>query len=220
MNKDQSIITTINLVNTEISQQGLAKSQKNTMQNYMYRGIDGLYDLLSPIFAKHGLVIIPSALEHHREVAGQTKSGSNTYAVVVKMQYEICHIHNDQTKIAVFYGEAMDTSDKATNKAKTAAYKYMAFELFNIPIDGADNDADNSSHEVKKTADTKERKEEQALIIAFNTKKQLVPAEHAATLTKLITNIGTVSVAKLAEWTNWLNSLQPVVNDMQPNADA
>jgi hypothetical protein len=120
------------------------------LQNYKYRGIDGLYDLLSPIFASHGLVIIPTALEHHREIAGQTKSGANTYAVIVKMQYKICHIHNEQFETAIFYGEAMDTSDKATNKAKTAAYKYMAFELFNIPIDGADNDADNHNLETKK----------------------------------------------------------------------
>jgi len=30
-------------------------------------------------------------------------------------------------------GEGMDSSDKATNKANSAAYKYAMFELFCIP---------------------------------------------------------------------------------------
>lgn len=216
MNKDQSIITTINLVNTDISLVGFAKDSKNVMQGYKYRGIDGLYDLLSPIFAKHGLVIIPSAIEHHREIAGQTAKGANTYAVIVKMQYEICHIHNEQTKIATFYGEAMDTSDKATNKAKTSAYKYMAFELFNIPITGDDNDADNSTPEANKTQTkpaprqpAKPRPEEAALIEAFNLKKHLIEEKHIKSLRALVDDIGTVETSKLVQWTSWINKLQP-----------
>ena len=42
----------------------------------------------------------------------------------------------------------MDTADKATNKAMSAAYKYMAMEVFCIPTEG-DNDADATTHEVK-----------------------------------------------------------------------
>ena len=41
----------------------------------------------------------------------------------------------------------MDTSDKATNKAMSAAYKYAAFQTFAIPTE-ADNDADGHTHEV------------------------------------------------------------------------
>ena len=39
------------------------------------------------------------------------------------------------------FGEAMDSADKATNKAMSAAYKYAAFQAFAIPTEG-DNDAD------------------------------------------------------------------------------
>jgi hypothetical protein len=35
----------------------------------------------------------------------------------------------------------MDSADKATNKAMSAAYKYAAFQAFAIPTEG-DNDAD------------------------------------------------------------------------------
>ena len=46
------------------------------------------------------------------------------------------------------YGEAMDSGDKATNKAMSAAYKYAAFQTFCIPTEG-DNDADAQTHEPK-----------------------------------------------------------------------
>jgi hypothetical protein len=41
----------------------------------------------------------------------------------------------------------MDSGDKATNKAMSAAYKYAAFQAFAIPTEG-DNDADAHTHEV------------------------------------------------------------------------
>ena len=44
-------------------------------------------------------------------------------------------------------GEAMDSADKATNKAMSAAYKYAAFQAFAIPTEG-DNDADAHTHVV------------------------------------------------------------------------
>lgn len=102
---------------------------------------------------------------------------------------------------------------------------YRRYELLAaLNLAQEDFDANSNSSDKPKQEQPKQpvvtakapRLEEQALIVAFNIKKQLVPAEHVATLTKLIANIGTVSVAKLVEWANWLNSLQPAVNDMQP----
>jgi hypothetical protein len=54
------------------------------------------------------------------------------------------------------YGEAMDSGDKSTNKAMSAAYKYAAFQSFCIPTEG-DNDSENQTHEVKKSS-SQERK--------------------------------------------------------------
>jgi hypothetical protein len=50
------------------------------------------------------------------------------------------------------YGEAMDSGDKATNKAMSAAYKYAAFQAFCIPTEG-DNDADATTPEPVTHAD-------------------------------------------------------------------
>jgi hypothetical protein len=48
---------------------------------------------------------------------------------------------------AIAYGEAMDSGDKATNKAMSAAYKYACMEVFCIPTEGTP-DADAETHEV------------------------------------------------------------------------
>lgn len=42
----------------------------------------------------------------------------------------------------------MDSADKSSNKAMSAAYKYAAFQAFAIPTEG-DNDADAHTHELK-----------------------------------------------------------------------
>jgi hypothetical protein len=48
------------------------------------------------------------------------------------------------------FGEAMDSGDKATNKAMSAAYKYACFQAFSIPTESRD-DEDHQTHEVKPT---------------------------------------------------------------------
>ncbi|MGL9724902.1 ERF family protein, partial [Sodalis sp. (in: enterobacteria)] len=44
--------------------------------------------------------------------------------------------------------EAMDSGDKATNKAMSIAYKYAAFQAFCIPTEETAIDADAEVHEV------------------------------------------------------------------------
>jgi hypothetical protein len=46
-------------------------------------------------------------------------------------------------------GEGMDSSDKATNKASSGAYKYVMLQVFCIPIKGLAEDGDRSSPEVE-----------------------------------------------------------------------
>jgi hypothetical protein len=68
------------------------------------------------------------------------------YFVTVKAEFDfVCAIDGSMHTVAT-YGEAMDSSDKATNKAMSAAYKYAAFQAFAIPTEG-DNDAENHTLE-------------------------------------------------------------------------
>jgi hypothetical protein len=64
------------------------------------------------------------------------------------MKYRcVCVEDSSEVNVGPMLGEASDTSDKAGNKALSAAYKYMLFQLFCIPVEGSpeDRDADYSS---------------------------------------------------------------------------
>lgn len=127
-------------VSAEIAQTGISKDRKNEQQHYKFRGIDDVYNALAPILAKNKLVIIPRIVG--REVVErQTQKGGTLFYVTVSAEFDFVSAA-DSSKVTVrTYGEAMDSADKATNKAMSAAYKYAAFQTFCIPTEG-DNDAD------------------------------------------------------------------------------
>ncbi len=144
-------------VQADFSKMGLGKDGKNKFQGYDFRGIDSLMEALSPLLVKHGLIIIPHGKSHSlRERAG--KGGKAMFHAIVEMEYRV--IHKDDANsdgvttiiVGPFYGEALDTSDKATNKAMSFAYKYMAFQTFCIPIKGQD-EGDKDHNEVAPEAE-------------------------------------------------------------------
>jgi hypothetical protein len=69
------------------------------------------------------------------------------FSVVVDVEFDFVSATDGSAHTVKTYGEAMDTADKATNKAMSAAYKYACLQTFCIPTEG-DNDADSFSHEV------------------------------------------------------------------------
>lgn len=141
-----SVFLAINKVQDELSKIGIAKAQKNQQQRYNFRGIDDIYNTLAPLLAKHKLVILPKAID--REVTERvTAKGNMLFYVTVKVDYHFISAEDASEFVVTAFGEAMDSGDKATNKAMSAAYKYAAFQAFCIPTEG-DNDADATTHEV------------------------------------------------------------------------
>jgi hypothetical protein len=133
-------------VAADIAKEGIAKGKRNTQQGYQFRGIDDVYNALAPILSRHGLVIIPRCIA--RSVAErQTQKGGVLFYVTVEAEFDFVSAADGSKVTARTFGEAMDSADKATNKAMSAAYKYAAFQTFCIPTEG-DNDADATTHEV------------------------------------------------------------------------
>lgn len=133
-------------VMAEIGTNGISKDRKNQQQGYNFRGIDEVYNALSPILSKHKLCILPRILA--REVLErQTKSGGALFYVTVEAEFDLVCAEDGSKHTVRTFGEAMDSADKATNKAMSAAYKYAAIQAFCIPTEG-DNDADATTHEV------------------------------------------------------------------------
>jgi len=115
----------INAVQAELSSVGITKDRRNMQgSGYNFRGIDDVYNAIAPLLAKHSLCILPRVLTREC-VERASKSGGALFYVTVEV----------------------DSGDKATNKAMSAAYKYAAFQAFSIPTE-SDNDADAHTHSV------------------------------------------------------------------------
>lgn len=136
----------ISKVMSEVGKAGISKDRKNEQQGYKFRGIDDVYNALSGFLSGAGLCILPRVLK--REVTERTtKNGGVLFYVVLDVEFDlVCAVDGSKHTVSVV-GEAMDSGDKATNKAMSAAYKYACMEVFCIPTEG-DNDADGKTHDV------------------------------------------------------------------------
>ena len=135
-------------VSAELAKVGIAKTRRNTQgDGYNFRGIDEVLNALAPALAKHGLIVLPRFLS--RAVSERTsRSGGAIFCVVVDAEFDFVAVADGSKHTVKMFGEAMDSGDKATNKAMSAAYKYAAFQAFCIPLEGMAADADTQTHEV------------------------------------------------------------------------
>ena len=137
----------INKVQAALAQIGIGKTRTNNQgSGYKFRGIDDVYQAIAPLLAANGLCILPRVLKRDC-VERQSKSGGTLFYVTVEVEFDFVAISDGSKHIVKTFGEAMDSGDKATNKAMSAAYKYACFQAFAIPIEGTP-DADENTHEV------------------------------------------------------------------------
>lgn len=128
----------------------VSKDKINKQQGFKYRSVDDVYSVLNPALAKNKVFILPEIMEEHREI-GTSKSGGRVVSVILKMKYTV-YAEDGSHIETILKGEAMDTGDKAINKAMAIAYKYLCFQLFCIPVeDMADPDAEIHDMDGKKT---------------------------------------------------------------------
>jgi hypothetical protein len=141
-----NVYQAISAVQKDLSAQGISKDRKNTQgSGYAFRGIDDVYNALAPALARHGLCILPRVL-NRESVESQSKASGALFYITVEVEFDL--VAEDGSKHTIkTYGEAMDSGDKATNKAMSAAYKYACMQSFCIATEG-DNDADSQTHQV------------------------------------------------------------------------
>ena len=142
-----NVYKAINAVQADLAKDGIGKDRKNVQQGYSFRGIDDMYNALAPLLSRHGLCILPRTLSRECNERQSAKGGVLLY-VIVEMEFDFVAAEDGSKHTVKMYGEAMDSGDKATNKAMSAAYKYACMQAFSIPTEG-DNDADAQTHEVK-----------------------------------------------------------------------
>jgi len=142
-----SVYKAINKVQADLAKAGISKGRRNTQgSGYNFRGIDDIYNVVSPLLAEHGLCILPRVISREC-VERQSKAGGALFYTSVEVEFDFVCADDGSMHTVKTFGEAMDSSDKSTNKAMSAAYKYACLQAFAIPTEG-DNDADSQTHEV------------------------------------------------------------------------
>lgn len=135
----------INKVQAALAKEGITKSMRNNQgAGYNFRGIDQVYNTLSPLLAEHGLCILPRLIKSEQTERQSAKGGVLIYSYVT-MEFDLVSAEDGSKHTICTGGEAFDSGDKSMNKAMSAAYKYAAFQAFAIPTEG-DNDADAQTH--------------------------------------------------------------------------
>jgi hypothetical protein len=112
--------------------------------NYNFRGIDGALNACHPVFQKLGITPSTKVIQYNSEAVeiGQYKTPG--YHVTLLM--EVSFFAPDGTFItSTMAGEGLDTSDKATNKAMAAAFKYALY--YTLCVATEEMAKDDSDHE-------------------------------------------------------------------------
>jgi hypothetical protein len=127
--------------------QGLAKGDRNTQQNYNFRGVDATVNAVGPAFRKHNIVAVPiSALcesEHY-----VTAKGTPMRGVTLTVGFRFYGPAGDFIDAQVC-GEASDSGDKAVPKAHSVAFRTLLLQALCIPTNEPDPDSESHDRAAK-----------------------------------------------------------------------
>ena len=123
----------------------IEKNQKNDFHKYKFRGIDDVFNALNGPLSEVGIFYVPEVLEK-KEESFKNEKGNINFKVSLRVKYTF-YAEDGSSVSSTVEGEAIDQSDKATNKALQAALKYMLLQVFCVPTHDMD-DADAQSPQV------------------------------------------------------------------------
>lgn len=141
MEAQKNIYSAIAEVMTNVN--AIAKGRKNAQQGFAFRGIDDVMNELHPIMAAAGLFVVPTVLHEERSQGTTSRGGPMFYTrLTIKFTF---YAQDGSSLDAVVIGEAMDSGDKASNKALSVGLKYALLQVFCIPTED-DKDPDAEAH--------------------------------------------------------------------------
>lgn len=126
----------------------IEKSQKNVAQGFKFRGIDQVYNELHEHFSREQIFITTDVLHFDRRDI-VLKSGSTANGIMATIRFRFYAVDGSFVE-STLVGEAMDSGDKAMNKALSIAMKYCLFQSFLIPTEEME-DPDRDAFERAKT---------------------------------------------------------------------
>jgi hypothetical protein len=127
----------------DICKLGISKTSKASAggSSYNYRGIDAAMNEMSPILVNNGITVTPkysdlTLTKYERD------GGKFSHAVTLKGSFTFAAADGSSV-VAEAYGESIDTSDKATIKAQTVAFRTVLFQQFIVPLMAMDTELDD-----------------------------------------------------------------------------
>jgi hypothetical protein len=121
----------------------VSKDGFNAQQKFKFRSIDGIYNAVHSIFAKHGVFTVPRVISQTFD-RYETKSGSSMKSVQLLVEYDLVAGDGSSVRFGPIAGEGSDAGDKATSKALAMAHKYLLIQALQLETEDGDPDADTA----------------------------------------------------------------------------
>lgn len=120
----------------------ISKGRRNQQQGFMFRGIDDVMNELHDIFAKNEVFILPEVTDYKTETRQTAKGGA---LFLVRASCKFHYVTTDGSEVCTAnVGEAMDSADKAFNKAMSIALKYSLLQMLLIPTEESKDPDENT----------------------------------------------------------------------------
>jgi hypothetical protein len=127
-------------VTKEIAEDPIEKKGKNAFHNYSYARMQDILGGLTPLMAKHGVVVMQTEVERGFMDNGNAIFATYDFTIMHKSG-EVWPFPQRQTGVSNTRTSKGTFDDKGLNKCSTAARKYFLLALFQIPTTDED-DAD------------------------------------------------------------------------------
>lgn len=132
-----TIVEALTLVMADVG--AVRKGDRNTVQNFSFRGIDAVVNACSPALRKHGVVVVPELLTIERSTVEVGQKRSLMAHVALTVAYTFHGPAGDSVR-AVVAAESFDSGDKATPKAMSVAFRTALLQALCLPTDEPDPD--------------------------------------------------------------------------------
>lgn len=175
----------------------IAKNDENPQQRYKFRGIDAVMNALNPALIKNKVFVVPEVLEQSREERTSAKGGLLIYSIV-KVRYSF-YAEDGSSVTACVVGEGMDSGDKATNKAMSAAFKYACFQTFCIPTEEMKDSEDDSPEPVPQLIGDLKAKALESLLSEKGVSVDTIYSQYGVSKLKELTEVQHASIVRRLE---------------------
>jgi hypothetical protein len=121
--------------------QAVRKGDRNTQQNFNFRGIDAVVNAVGPALRKHGVFIVPEEIlnvTYATVAVGQKQTPMRE--CTMRARWRVYGPAGDSFAFESC-GEALDSGDKATAKTHSVAYRTALLQALCIPTDEPDPDS-------------------------------------------------------------------------------